>query len=99
MRISDWSSDVCSSDLNGGWMDSKFTAGPFDGFRVPYAPRFSGGASVDYTTDISSTLKLSLRADVTHSSGFFWNTVNTLRQESYDLVGGRIALEIGRAHV
>ena len=81
-----------SFSANGGWMDSKFTAGPFDGFRVPYAPRFSGGASVDYTTDISSTLKLSLRADVTHSSGFFWNTVNTLRQESYDLVGGRIAL-------
>lgn len=81
-----------SFNANGGWMNSKFTEGLFDGFRVPYAPRFSGGASVDYTTDISSSLKLSLRADVTHNSGFFWNTINTLKQESYDVVGGRIAI-------
>jgi iron complex outermembrane receptor protein len=59
---------------------------------LPYAPRFSGGASIDYTTDISSSLTLSLRADVVHNSGFFWNTGNSLRQESYDLVGARIAI-------
>lgn len=81
-----------SFNANGGWMDSKFTAGQFDGFKVPYAPRFSGGASVDYTTDLSSSLKLSLRADVVHSSGFFWDTVNTLKQESYEVIGGRIAI-------
>ncbi|MDK2760449.1 MAG: TonB-dependent receptor [Sphingopyxis sp.] len=81
-----------SFNANGGYMNSKFTAGLFDGFRVPYAPRFSGGMSIDYTADISSALKLSLRADAAHNSGFFWNTTNTLRQESYDVVGGRIAI-------
>lgn len=81
-----------SFNANGGWMDSKFTEGLFDGARVPFAPRFSGGASVDYTTDLSASLKLSLRADVVHNSGFFWNTLNTLRQESYDVVGARIAI-------
>lgn len=81
-----------SFNLNGGWMDSKFTAGEYDGFRVPYAPRFTGNASADYTVDLSSALKLSLRADFTHNSGFFWDRTNELRQESYNIVGGRIAI-------
>ncbi len=81
-----------SLNANGGWMNSKFSAGDFDGGRVPYAPRFSGGASVDYSTDLSSDLKLSLRADVSHNSGFFWTSDNSLKQESYDVVGGRLAI-------
>jgi len=81
-----------SFTANGGWMNSKFTDGDFEGLKVPYAPRFSGGASVDYSTDLSSSLKLSLRADISHNSGFYWNAGNTLRQESYDLVGARIAI-------
>ena len=77
---------------NGGWMKSDFTAGDFDGLRVPYAPRFSGGASIDYTADFSSSLKLSLRTDIAHNSGFLWNAANSLRQDSYNLVGARVAV-------
>ena len=84
--------DELSFTVNGGWMDSEFDAGLFDGFDVPFAPDFSGGASVDYVTDISSSLTLSLRADVSHSSEFYWDTVNTLEQESYSVFGARIAL-------
>src|SRR3546814_2422237 len=37
MRINDWSSDVCSSDLLKGWMDAKGHAGldAFTGRAVP----------------------------------------------------------------
>lgn len=78
--------------VNGGVMNSEFTAGEFDGFDVPYAPNFTGGASVDYETDLTSSLRLSLRADVSHNAGFFWDTLNTLKQEAYTLVGARIAV-------
>lgn len=81
-----------SFSANGGWMSSKFTKGLYDGLRVPYAPHFTGGASVDYTTELGSAMKLSLRADVSHNSGFFWDPDNTLSQEKYDVVGGRIAV-------
>ena len=81
-----------SFTINGGVMDSKFTAGMFDGFEVPYAPDFSGGASVDYETEITSSLVLSLRADVSYSSAFFWDTINTLEQDSYAVFGARIAI-------
>jgi iron complex outermembrane receptor protein len=81
-----------SISANGGWMNSKFTAGLFDGMRVPYAPHFSGGAAIDYTVDLSDAMKLSVRADVSHNSGFFWDTDNMLSQESYDLVGLRLAV-------
>lgn len=81
-----------SFSVSGGWMDSEFDAGLFDGFDVPFAPDFTGGASVDYVMDISSSLRLSLRADVSHNTGFYWDTVNTLEQEAYSLFGARIAL-------
>ena len=81
-----------SVSTNAGYMDADFTTGLFDGFRVPYAPRFSGGASVDYNADLSSEVALSLRADISHKSGFFWDTTNELRQEAYDVVGGRVAI-------
>ena len=81
-----------SFSVNGGWMNSEFDAGLFDGFDVPFAPEFTGGASVDYVTDISPSLTLSLRADVSHSEGFYWDTVNMLEQEAYSVFGARIAL-------
>src|SRR3546814_5467034 len=34
MRISDWISDVCSSDLIGGQTFFDFLPGPFDGFGI-----------------------------------------------------------------
>ena len=79
-------------NVNAGVMESEFTAGDFDGFNVPYAPDYSVGASVDYVTDVTSSLTLYLRADVVHNSGFFWDTVNALKQEAYTIVGARVAL-------
>src|SRR3546814_6037374 len=42
LRISDWSSDVCSSDLFG---DPTFNA---KGNRMPNAPKFSGNFGFEY---------------------------------------------------
>ena len=81
-----------SLNVNGGWMDAKFNAGLFNGNRVPYSPRFTGGASIDYSAEVSDDLKFSARMDLVHNSGFAWNTANTLSQESYNVVGGRIAV-------
>lgn len=84
--------DQWTFNINGGLMDSNFTQGLFDGFEVPFAPSFTGNASAEYSTDISSSLELSFRADINHNGGFFWDTVNTLEQEAFSLVGARIAL-------
>ena len=84
--------DELTLSINGGFLDSKFTAGLFDGFEVPYAPNFTGGASVDYERELTSSLNISLRADLSYSSDFFWDTINTLEQESYAVLGARIAI-------
>lgn len=84
--------DELTFNANAGIMESDFTAGQFDGLEVPFAPSFSGNISAEYATDISQALRLSLRADVNHNSGFFWDTENALEQEAYSLVGGRVAL-------
>src|SRR3546814_19835337 len=44
MRISDWSSDVCSSDLFGN----------FRGSRVPFTPTWQGSADAQYEWNAGS---------------------------------------------
>src|SRR3546814_13045924 len=55
MRISDWSSDVCSSDLPKGT-------------RVQRAPEWTGNASIEYRADLSDSVDLRINPKVDFSS-------------------------------
>src|SRR3546814_4121147 len=62
MRISDWSSDVCSSDLTGA-IGSQAISGvlvadlaSFKGVRLPYAPKLQYSFRADYDTEITPEL-------------------------------------------
>lgn len=82
---------------SAGYLHSTWKSGVFDfvdvtGKRTPAAPSFTGTINVDYSHPISRNLKVDLRADVTHNSGFYWDIPNLTKQKPYDLVGFRIAL-------
>lgn len=82
---------------NGGLLYSKWLNGTFfgediSGNRTTNAPRFTGTASADYSMPISNSLKIGLRGELTHNSGFFWDVPNLATERAYDIAGFRIAL-------
>src|SRR3546814_13434227 len=63
MRISDWSSDVCSSDLKGG------PKTPTVGERVPILSRIESGAKVDPTLATVAVILPPEQADAEWAQG------------------------------
>ncbi|MBL4629636.1 MAG: TonB-dependent receptor, partial [Paraglaciecola sp.] len=83
--------------FSGGWLDAQYDTATFllenyDGNKVPYAPKSSASASIDYDLEISNSLLLNFRADAQHVGEFFWDIPNLGKQEAYQTVGLRIAL-------
>ncbi|MBA4758218.1 TonB-dependent receptor [Sphingosinicella sp.] len=86
-----------SISANGGFLHSKWLNGTFfgediGGNRTTNAPRFTGTISADYSRLISDNLKIGLRGELAHNSGFFWDVPNLTTERSYDIAGFRIAL-------
>lgn len=86
-----------SVTASGGYLDSKWDHAVYflqnyDGNRSPFSPKFSGNIAVDYKLPVTDSHSLSLRADMTHSSSFFWDVPNLARQKAYQIVGLRAAL-------
>ncbi|MEZ5656850.1 MAG: TonB-dependent receptor [Sphingobium sp.] len=82
---------------SAGYLHSKWENGIYDlvdvsGNRTPNAPRFTGTLNADYSQPISDNLKVGLRADIAHNSGFYWDIPNRTQQEDYNLVGFRLSL-------
>src|SRR3546814_14263455 len=59
MRISDWSSDVCSSDLNKRWSDSTFPLNPAGDLSVSRGTQFS----IAQSFGLAPSLTLALPGD------------------------------------
>ncbi|KRB85570.1 hypothetical protein ASE00_01885 [Sphingomonas sp. Root710] len=80
--------------LHSKWHDknAQYQFQSVDGLYVANSPKFTGNASVDYTQEIGGDLALGLRAEVSHTSSFFWDVLNTGKQKTYDLVNLRASL-------
>lgn len=78
--------------LRSKWLKGTFFGEDISGNRTTNAPRFTGTVSADYLTPISNSLKIGLRGELTHNSGFFWDVPNLSTERSYDLAAFRIAL-------
>jgi len=80
--------------LHSKWHDknAQYQFQPVNGLWVANSPKFTGNASVDYSQELGHDLALGLRAEVSHTSSFFWDVLNTGKQKSYDLVNLRASL-------
>ncbi len=78
--------------LHSTWDNAIFNLVDVSGNRTPNAPRFTGTLNVDYSKPVSDNLKIGLRADIVHNSGFFWDIPNRTQQDDYNLVGFRLSL-------
>jgi len=83
-----------------GWVDAKLTdvSNPFDGQRlaenrVPLAPEWNAGLSGQYVQPISDAINRRLRADLTYAGPYFFDTLNTQRQDGVALLNLSGALE------
>src|SRR3546814_9526802 len=87
MRISDWSSDVCSSDLVGGSLR---------GNRLPNAPQWNVTLGGEYKAPLGDGT-LSLRTDVSWRDSVFFKPNNNplFSGNATTLVNGRVAWQPG----
>src|SRR3546814_13925901 len=94
MRISDWSSDVCSSDLKGAtWLDRQAIA------REPVALGGGGfGAEVREAMDRRAEHLIGQGLAERQNRGVSFNTnlIETLRRRELDDVGATLPAESGR---
>lgn len=93
-------------NANATWMTAKLTTNQANaavsapglrGDRIPYIPRFTAGAGVQYRTPIAANLNLFARADYSLGGGFYSELravpSNTRYTPSYNLVNARIGVE------
>src|SRR3546814_948643 len=80
------------SYLRSKWLQGTFFGEDISGNRTTNAPRFTGMVSADYSTPITDSLKIGLRGELAHNSGFFWDVPNLTTERAYDIVGFRISL-------
>src|SRR3546814_1179218 len=103
MRISDWSSDVCSSDLSVRGLDPNLNAASINGVRIPSPESDVRSVALDTipselveSIEIKKTLTPDMDAD-TIGATIEINTTSALdRKKPFVAVS---AEEIGRAHV
>src|SRR3546814_4662043 len=108
MRISDWSSDVCSSDLQGivgsvanevGLFDP--IRGDFSGARLPFSPKWQSSLSADYSLPLGG-VNLTMGTTISSQSKSLGVLANTNADKDLYEVNGRTLVsarlgEIGRA--
>lgn len=86
-----------SISASGGFLKSKWLSGVYflqdiSGNRTTNAPRFSGTISADYSRPVSAGLKIGLRGELSHNSGFYWDVPNLTAQRAYDIAAFRVSL-------
>src|SRR3546814_2284862 len=107
MRISDWSSDVCSSDLltltsTIAYMDARYdvdlddVGGSLRGNRLPNAPQWNVTLGGEYKAPLGDGT-LSLRTDVSWRDSVFFNPNNNplFSGNATTLVNGGVAWQPG----
>src|SRR3546814_10138977 len=102
MRISDWSSDVCSSDLISTLLSIKTGGCPEDCAYCPQSAQFDTGVEAEKLTDVDSTLEAARAAKANGASRFCMGAAwRSPTDRDIEKVGRMIAevKEIGRAHV
>ena len=72
---------------------------PVGGNDTVRTPKYSGTAAVNYTFPIFFGLDAELGTDVYYNDGYFFDTVNTLRQESYYILNARAGIYDPRSHI
>jgi iron complex outermembrane receptor protein len=95
-----------SIGFSGSYIDAATTAtipgAGVDGERIPYTPRWSGSASIDYTFE-SLAFPIFLGADVAYTDSRFTdfaaNSGYYFKLDSYTVVNARAGIEIGNARV
>src|SRR3546814_6172076 len=96
MRISDWSSDVCSSDL---YLHTKYDEGS-PGFpkgnAFAQAPKHTVNLSANYTRDLGEAGELAASAGYTYQSRVSFQDANLgsalAFQKGYNLLDARLGL-------
>ena len=61
----------------------------FSGNKTVRTPKYSGTAAVSYTFPLMGSLEGEVGADIYYNDGFFYDALNTLTQDAYQLVGAR----------
>src|SRR3546814_12537542 len=88
MRISDWSSDVCSSDLSNGTFAQNYAGVP-----TSMAPLWSGHARLEYTHSFSDRDVLRVTGGLKYSDKYIVNAI--LPQPDYLKIDAGVVLEHG----
>src|SRR3546814_3072304 len=100
MRISDWSSDVCSSDLGEGTgiffgrLPGGINTGrDFTGNKITRTPKLSGTLGVNQLIDNVGNGNLELAANVYYNSGFYYLAQNspTSKQDRYYVLNASVS--------
>src|SRR3546814_419806 len=105
MRISDWSSDVCSSDLLHSVFTSYSTGAPLPGMtgtqnltgkRPTFTPPWTINGGFEYERPLDNSMSIALRSDVSYVSRQqlgYQNDANPLTyQDGYALLSAKISL-------
>src|SRR3546814_20487223 len=90
MRISDWSSDVCSSDL--------FNGNPsFDGNVAPGSFKTTLNLGATQTFELGSDYQLVPRVEYNHYGTIWWDVANSpgTRRDPLDMFSARLTLKSG----
>src|SRR3546814_10677330 len=93
MRISDWSSDVCSSDLPAVGPNGTFSIIDASGNRLVAAPKMTGNLGIEYRTQIGANA-VTASANMVYNDGFYWHGDNRLRPPSYTLLNGSVTMDL-----
>src|SRR3546814_10688350 len=82
MRISDWSSDVCASDLGTVSLDGK-------GNYIPYAPKFTLDVGASYTLHVRDA-KLLFNVTEAYNDGYYFESDNNIRQKAFSFLNASV---------
>ncbi|MFA7387694.1 MAG: TonB-dependent receptor [Thiohalobacteraceae bacterium] len=68
--------------------------GDTSGNRTPLAPKFTASLGASYTVPINTDGHVQFTAQYSYNSGYFYETENRLRQDSYGILNGAIELRL-----
>src|SRR3546814_13714061 len=83
MRISEWSSDVCSSDLRFVGINNERVLADYSGSSLPFSPKWHIVADASYEWDLNDSLGAFVGANMLYNS----KTNSTLGVASSSVIG------------
>ncbi|MFH1024826.1 MAG: TonB-dependent receptor [Planctomycetota bacterium] len=82
-----------------GLADARFTAGATDGKDLSVAPRWNGNLAAGYEGPLAGKTRWFSRAEAQGTSGFYWDTANTLWEDPHAVVNIRAGITHGVVRV